>query len=495
MPITGELIGLDGRPLLSEARQARRQQRMQLSQQIGNRLRARYDAAQTDRHNEKHWANADGLAADAAANAQVRRILRNRSRYEAANNSYCAGMLRTLANDTIGTGPSLNLRSGGNDATEDNQVETLWWSWSQRTRLAIKLRTMRIAKGRDGESFAAFITNPALRHPIKLDLRLYEADQIAAPMLGLSPLVGDTDGILLDDFGNVAGYMLLRTHPGQTAFGASPLDYVTVPARDMVHLFLAERAGQHRGVPEITPALPLYAQLRRYTLAVIAAAETAADLAAFIQTAAVPDDPDSVEPLDVIEIEKRMIMTLPDGYNISQLKAEQPTTTYDSFKKSILQEIARCLNMPFNVAAGDSSGYNYSSGRMDHQVYFKSIDVERSDLANELLDPLFERWWAEARLIPGLLPPRLAAMPEPPPHEWRWDGREHVDPVKEASAQQTRLSSLTTTLAREYAAQGLDWREQLDQIAAERRAMQELGLSPVAPAGSQSQQTDPANHD
>ena len=45
--------------------------------------------------------------------------------------------------------------------------------------------------------------------------------------------------------------------------------------------FLAERPsdrpGQARGIPDITPALPLFAQLRRFTLAVLAAAETAAD--------------------------------------------------------------------------------------------------------------------------------------------------------------------------------------------------------------------------
>jgi ABC-type branched-subunit amino acid transport system ATPase component len=28
---------------------------------------------------------------------------------------------------------------------------------------------------------------------------------------------------------------------------------------------------------------------------------------------------------------------------------------------------------PFNVAAGNSSGYNYASGRLDHQTYFKAI--------------------------------------------------------------------------------------------------------------------------
>ncbi|MEX0653677.1 MAG: hypothetical protein WD151_06095, partial [Phycisphaeraceae bacterium] len=63
---------------------------------------ARYDAAQTTAENARHWAMADSLSADSAASADVRRKLRERSRYEVANNSYAKGIVLTLANDCIG---------------------------------------------------------------------------------------------------------------------------------------------------------------------------------------------------------------------------------------------------------------------------------------------------------------------------------------------------------------------------------------------------------
>jgi len=63
------------------------------------------------------------------------------------------------------------------------------------------------------------------------------------------------------------------------------------------------------------------------------------------------------------------------------------------------------------------------------------------------------------------------------PHQWFWDGHEHVDPAKEASAQATRLANHTTTLAHEYARQGRDWEEALRQRAKEVALMQELGLT------------------
>ncbi len=84
-------------------------------------LRARYDAAITTDDNRRHWANADALSADAAASADVRRTLRNRARYEVANNSYARGIVLTLANDTVGTGPRLQLLTGDDGINRQEQ--------------------------------------------------------------------------------------------------------------------------------------------------------------------------------------------------------------------------------------------------------------------------------------------------------------------------------------------------------------------------------------
>jgi capsid protein len=232
-------------------------------------------------------------------------------------------------------------------------------------------------------------------------------------------------------------------------------------------------------VPDILPALPLFAQLRRFTLAVIAAAETAADFAGILYTdAPASGESDAAEPFEPIELEKRALVTMPGGWKMSQLQAEQPSTGYAEFKHEILNEIARCLNMPFNVAAGNSSGYNYASGRIDHQTYFKAIRVEQVHLEAVVLDRILAAWLDEAALIPGLLPDDLGPFVHWP-HQWFWDGHEHVDPLKEASAQATRLANHTTTLAHEYARRGLDWEAQLRQRAKELALVAALGLTPT----------------
>ena len=132
------------------------------------RLRAGFDSAETTDNNRRHWARADALSADAAASPEVRRTLRNRARYEVANNSYARGIVLTLANDTIGTGPRLQLLGG--DGEVNHEIEEAFAHWAREIDLAAKLRTMRMAKATDGEAFAMLAANPAVDSPIKLDV-------------------------------------------------------------------------------------------------------------------------------------------------------------------------------------------------------------------------------------------------------------------------------------------------------------------------------------
>lgn len=469
------ILGPNGKPLVpTMAAQAR----------ATRRVNAAYDAARTTDDNRKHWALADGLSADAAANPTVRRTLRNRARYEVANNSYCRGMIHTGANDCIGTGPRLQLTGEGMDDADATVVEREFHAWMAATGLAEKLRTMRVARYEDGEAFAVLTTNPALPTPVKLDLRLVEAEQVTSPTLVL-PSPNAIDGIRYDDAGNPTTYDILRHHPGDN--GVAIPNAEPFAAAQVIHWYRVDRPGQRRGVPEITPALPLFAQLRRYTLAVIAAAETAADIAAYLETDAPPSgEADEVEPLDTIPIEQRTMLTLPMGWKINQLKAEQPSTGYREFKNEILNEAGRCIHMPFNIAAGNSSGYNYSSGRLDHQLYFRSIEIDRRQVEHIALDRIFAEWRREAILIEGYLPQALRLVSTDWAHQWFWDGGDLLDPEAESKALGNLLAVNGTTLADWYAKSGADWQAKLRQRAREVKLARELGLAGDAlatPAG------------
>ena len=453
-------------------------------------VRAKFDSAQTTPDNRRHWANADGLSADAAASPEVRRTLRNRARYEVANNSYARGIVLTLANDVIGTGPRLQMLTDGDEVNQT--IEREFAAWAKAIDLPGKLRTMRQARAQDGEAFAVLFSNDSLDSPIKLDLKLIEADQVTMP-LSKASLDRGIDGITFDAFGNPSQYHVLKAHPGGAA-SVGPLEHDTIPAASMIHWFRTDRPGQRRGLPDILPALPLFAQLRRYTLAVIAAAESAANIAVLMKTnAPAGGEAADVEPMTEMEFSPNMAVFTPEGWEPSQVKAEQPATTYDMFKREILNEIARCLNMPYNIAACNSSGYNYASGRLDHQTYYKSIRVEQSHCETVVLDHILWAWLAEAVKV---FQPALGQLDDAA-HQWFWDGHEHVDPAKEASAQATRLQSNTTTLAAEFARQGKDWETELRQRAKEVALCKELGLTvaQAAPAAPEQVKDDKEDED
>ena len=447
-------------------------------------IRAKYDAAQTTPDNRRHWANADGLSANAAANADVRRTLRNRARYEVGNGCYLKGIVQTLANDVVGTGPRLQmLLDNGENAGANHSIEVEFARWAKAVRLAEKLRTMRMVRAQDGEAFAILFSNDNLKSPVKLDLKLIEADQVATPAGKLAGDSGAVDGIVFDEFGNPVEYHVLKGHPGGGSLsGATQFD--RVPAESMIHWFRADRPGQSRGLPDILPAIPLFGQLRQYRQAVLDAARSAANIALFMKTnAPAGGEAAEVEPMTEMEFSPNMAVFGPEGWEPYQIKAEQPATTFAEFCTGLVGEAARCVNMPKNVALCDSSGYNYASGRLDHQTYFKSIRVEQSHMEIVVLDRILAAWLSEAAKVFGIGPDNL----EDVDHQWFWDGHEHVDPAKEANAQASRLASNTTTLAAEYARQGKDWETELRQRAKEVALMKELGLSspqaaPQAPA-------------
>lgn len=441
-------------------------------------VRAGFDSAATNDNNRRHWAAADGLSADAAAAPEVRRILRNRGRYETKNNSYARGIVTTLGNDCVGVGPRLQVQ-----LEEEKElaaaIEQDFTDWARETRLAEKLRTMRMTRAEGGEAFGLLTTNTKLAHAVKLDLRVYESEQVCdpTPNVTLDPLV--CDGITYDEQGNPITYRFLTRHPGDMgpAIFAGD-DYEDIPAERVLHYFRPDRPGQRRGIPDLTPALPLFAYLRRFALATISAAETAANYAAVIYSEA-PADEDaaaSVDPMDTIELERNQATVLPQGWKLGQMEAEHPTTTYEMFVNAVLREIARCLSMPFSIAAQDSSKANMSAAYLDHQVYAKATVIDRHDM-ELLLDRLFDAWlteWIRVQRVDRAATSLLAAIDRVTrfAHQWFWPAiGEHADPAKVANGQITRLSGGLTTLPREYARQGLDWE------AEQASAAKSLGVS------------------
>ena len=435
-------------------------------------FRAGYDAAKTTNANKQHWAQTDALSATAAHQPSVRKILRERSRYEVANNPHARALVQNYANFIVGTCPRLQMLA--DDPQINSSIEEAFLAWASQAQLGRKLRTARIAQAESGEVFLRLITNPRLLGPVKLDLQLIEADRVAGEVTDLQD-----DGIEYDNLGNPAFYRVFRRHPGDNTWSPMIGESDLVPAEQIIHLFSADRPGQTRGIPELTSALGLFAQIRDFRQATLDAAQLAAIQSFYMKTngaaseaAQLPDTPPSVE------LTRNEGIYLPEGWEPFQLQAAHPATTYPDYQRALLTEAGRSLMRPSNLSTGDSSQHTFASGRLDHQQFFRHVEIQQDNLVGACLDRIFAAWFAEAVRISGLLRQAARATNADTSHQWNFDGQKFaINPAQEASAIETNLRTNTTTLAIEYAKQGRDWETELRQRAKEIELMQTLGVS------------------
>jgi capsid protein len=441
-------------------------------------LAARWDAAQTSPLNANHWgASVDQWDANSSARPETRRILRNRARAEAQNNGWLAGIQDRLANDVVGTGPRLILNCGpGVDQRKVSIIEDRVHEHMLRMDFPGKLRTARKSYVVDGDVFGLFQMNPGLFGPdeVQLDWVLRETDQFLELYIRNEPEV--VNGIRYDAFGNPLEYFLLDQHPGSTWNIGGSFKGEWIPAKRITHWAHVTRPGLQRGVPEVASVLELFAILRRFTMATLSAAEFAASMAAILKTTMPASGLGAQQPTwGTVPIVRGMAMSAPEGWEPVQMKAEHPTSTFSEFERRILSQIGSALDMPYVVACMDASQSNYSSMRGDRIAYQRKIESNQAAIERRILDPFLNYWLDEAALASGIIPYGLPVR-DRWTWEWAWDGTSHIDPLKEATAEQIALAGNSTTLAEVCSRRALDWRKVLTQKAAEKAFAESLGL-------------------
>lgn len=427
-------------------------------------LRARFDLAQTNTDNQNHWANADGLSARASMSYAVRYTARKRSRYEAANNSWYSGILRTAANHIVGCGPKLQVLTP--DPALNARIEKAWHKWQRSISFAEKLRVCVETYWRDGEVFVMRTSRPRL-WPIDLDLRLYEGDQVSSPYIAQSvmdPFVDD--GIRIDPQSNEIEYWIYDHHPGDTNF-VPTLRGQWYPAREVLHLFRSDRPGQVRGMPRATPGLPLLAVMRRGEMATVHSFEAVANVALYMKTngGAIPPAESENTPFSTTQTARNSMMMLPEGWDLFQPKMENPNSNLEMFIRQMLMNFCRCMNVPFGLGSGTSKDSNFSSFKGDiRNTWLPEVMTEQDRVEQSIVEPVW-RWFLEdAVLVNGLLDG--APMIDDIDHKWHWDPLPTLDEADAADAAKTRLQSGQTTLIQEYATRGEDFESEMARGAA-----------------------------
>jgi lambda family phage portal protein len=470
-----------------------------LTQWIAGRQRSRligaraFDAARRDR------LTASWLTGSASLDADVRMALgalRARSRDLAQNNAYGRRFLQMVQTHIVGPNgftlqmavPS-SVAPGEIDRAASAVIEAEWARWCKPRYCDItgrrsfpNLCAVAVkAAARDGEALVRLVRRADL--PYGVALQLIDADRLDEKANGEHRGNRVVMGVEINADGKPVAYHLHTRHPGDYLVGGAETDRIErVPAGDVIHLFTAEAAEQHRGVPWMHAAMKRLRDLGNFEdSAVIAAHVGAAKMGFFTvpepEPTALASAQDSTTGQLIDEVEPGVFPTLPPGYDFKPFNPDYPHANFDPFVKACLRGVAAGIGASYHVLSGDLTDVNFSSIRAGTLEEREGWMMLQSWFADAFLDPVFEAW-LDGALLKGALQFLSASSRDRYLRGASWQGRrwQWVDPVKDIEAATRAIRLGVKTRRQVCAEQGLDFEDVVRQLAAEKALMVDLGL-------------------
>ncbi len=444
--------------------------------------------------------------------------LRERARDLYKNNAVGRGAIKVLTNNVVGRGlkvqstPDRAFIAESNGLTPEQaeaffvQYETQverqfsWWAEStesdHRGQMTFYELT-NLALNSVLQSGEAFVTLPMREHhaaPFRLRLGLVEADQVQNP-IGLTDSRILRDGIATTPDARPIGYWINRNQE------IWPWEFEFVPkfgfksGRPLIlHLFRADRPGQSRGVPFLSPVMGLIKKLDSYTKSELDAAEVASFLSVFIKS----DNPDSLDSNGIISksdpqdeqslqdegvdynLGPAAIMGLQPGESIEVVDPKRPNAGYDAFFTSLLRQIGMALGIPFEVLIRHFTS-SYTAARASRIEFEKEVRILREWLVLCLCRPIFLEFLIDEVLsgrieAPGFFD-SLEMMHAYAGSTWSGETMGMMDPQKEVKAAQDRvLFGFSTATAETSAVTGKDYMTNIRILAREKQARKAAGI-------------------
>jgi lambda family phage portal protein len=433
-------------------------------------------------------------------------ILRARARQLAQSNEYGRRFLTLCATNIVGrAGPKLQVRAYKDqrdpnkptvlDKSANDAVEIHWDKWGKTADITGKasfshlVRMAVKAVARDGEALVRIVRRRELSYG--LALQLLEADRLDESINIATGSRIIRQGVEIDTTGRPVAYYIKTHHPGDRQAGASATSIERVPANDIVHLFLPERAEQVRGYTWFHAILLRAAQLHGFNEAAVTAARIGASKIVALErseesadlTASMADGAQG--PALQMNVEAGEMFELPPGYKLSSWNPEYPHSNFDSFVKTAMRGISSGLDVATHNLSGDMTDVNYSSARIAELAEREVWMVLQDWLIFTLVEPIYQEWIAIALLrgditfevsgksLPADKLAKFANASRFQGRRWRW-----VDPSKEINAFKEAVDLGITSRTRIAAEQGDDFEDVLDELAQEEVLIDAAGIRP-----------------
>ena len=445
---------------------------------------------------------ADFTASSTSADAEIKdqlRILRERSRDLARNDSYVTRYLNLMVSNIIGAnGIRLSVKArdsqGNLDILGNQTIEREFKQWSKMGNCTLNGRQSFLdcqklfveALMRDGEVLVRHATPTDSKY--KYRLQFLEADHLDETKNDFNPETKNRIkmGVEVDKHDKPVAYYLFKNHPYDNTY-QSPKEHIRVPAEEIIHAYMPTRPEQTRGVPMTASAMPQIKMLNGYMEAEITAARVSAAKMGFFTS---PDGDgyvgedleDSFTP--IMEASAGSFEQLPAGMDFKSFDPDHPSTAFGPFTTQVLRGIASGLNISYHALTNDLSSVNYSSlraGALEDREMYK---LYQRFVVDHFMRPVFEKW-LEMSISSGAIimdPDVNIPLPMSKYEKFAADtifiGRsfQWVDPQKEMNASISGMQAGLVTYQDVQSNYGRDVEELYEQHEREQKLAEQYGI-------------------
>jgi lambda family phage portal protein len=191
-----------------------------------------------------------------------------------------------------------------------------------------------------------------------------------------------------------------------------------------------------------------------------------------------------------INIDGVKIPHLYPNTKLKLLPAGSPGGVGEGFEASLLRGVSSALGLSYEQFSRDYTKTNYSSARASMNETWKYMQSRKKVVADRTAQAVYINWLEEA-INTG----QITSMPRNAPNfyeglnkeaychaSWIGASRGQIDELKETQSAALRISIGISTLEKECARLGEDYREILQQQLREQNMRKKLGLPPVSAA-------------
>ena len=437
---------------------------------------------------------ADFFASSTSADSEIKdniRILRDRARELARNDSYISRYLALMVSNIIGkhgirVGSKARNDNGSLDLGANQLIENAWKQWSKMETCSSNGRMTFLdcqklaveALFRDGEVLIRKIKNKD--NPFGFELQFLESDHLDENLNDVNSKNGNKIrmGVEINNFGKPVAYHLFKDHPFDQTYQTENY-HIRVDASEIIHIFMPARPEQTRGVTPIATCMANIQLLKGYLQAEITSARIGASKMGFFVSGSgdeyVGDGyEDTNNP--VMSAEPGTFEQLASGTTFQSFEPTHPGGNFDSFMTSVLRSIASGLNISYHSLSNDLTSVNYSSIRQGSLDDRSSFQLHQQFIIDHFIEPVYRSWLEMAISTGSINLPigkydKFANSVTFIPRSFPW-----IDPLKEINASVVGLQNGITTYSDICSAYGRDVEETFEQHQKEAELAKQYGI-------------------